>query len=184
VRPSWHRRDDHVQLRAGHGADLLDRLAQIALADDRIAPVDGLGLVADELHRHAARDPGALEATDGGAAEVMDEQARQPPLDDLPVGEPPLDDAVRDADRADGRVPPLAERAQRPFFRVKTKPSPSTLSATTLVRLFAAYGLRAAYPCSQSHGDVRPSDAEKQIISKAWHSRISDGAENVQHANI
>src|SRR5947199_27974 len=49
-----------AELRAGERLELPRRLAQVALADDRVAAVDGLGLVADHLHRYA-RGPPALD---------------------------------------------------------------------------------------------------------------------------
>jgi hypothetical protein len=44
---------------------------KVGLDHDRVAAVDRLRLVTDELHRCRPRDPGALKVPDGGAAQVM-----------------------------------------------------------------------------------------------------------------
>jgi len=43
---------------------LAHALGQIRLRNDRIPPVDALGLMAGELHRHGSRHPGSLEIAD------------------------------------------------------------------------------------------------------------------------
>lgn len=51
---------------------LRDALLESRFVRDRVAPVDALGLVADELRRHRPRDAGPLEVPDGRALEVVE----------------------------------------------------------------------------------------------------------------
>jgi hypothetical protein len=55
---------------------LVEPCSEIALTDDGIAPIDGLGLVAGELHGHATRHAGPLQVPNGCAPEVMRNHTR------------------------------------------------------------------------------------------------------------
>jgi hypothetical protein len=48
---------------------LPNRVLEVSVSDDRVAPIDALGLVAGDLHGDRARHAGALEVVYGGASE-------------------------------------------------------------------------------------------------------------------
>ena len=53
--------------------NLSHALGKVGLGDNRVAPVDALGLVAAELHRHRARHARPLEVSNCRAAQVVDQ---------------------------------------------------------------------------------------------------------------
>jgi hypothetical protein len=55
-------------------------LAEFSVADDRVAPVDVLRLVAGELHGDAPGNAGVLESPDGRPAQVVKDAPRTPRL--------------------------------------------------------------------------------------------------------
>jgi hypothetical protein len=63
-----------IRRRSQHGSELGARVAEIALGDNRVAPVHRLGLVARELHRDRPRDARALKVPHGRAPEVVEQE--------------------------------------------------------------------------------------------------------------
>jgi hypothetical protein len=57
---------------------LLRGLVEVRLADDGVATVYSLGLVARHEHGHTARHSGPLKVSDGGAAQIVEESPRHP----------------------------------------------------------------------------------------------------------
>ena len=74
--PRCHWNCHRVESRRGRHSErrreFRPRLAEVTLGHDRVAPVDGLGLVAGELHRDGARDTGTLEVPDRRAPKVVE----------------------------------------------------------------------------------------------------------------
>jgi len=54
----------------------LQSIAQVLLVHDRVPPIDGLGLVAGDLHGDGPRNPGMLNVPDGGSPQIVEEAAR------------------------------------------------------------------------------------------------------------
>jgi hypothetical protein len=56
-------------------SELRDALGKLSLRDDRVPPIDALGLVSNELHGDRARDAGTFEVPNRRASEVVRNRA-------------------------------------------------------------------------------------------------------------
>lgn len=98
---------------------LLSCVLEIRFTDDRVPPIDALGLVADEFHGRGAADAGALEVSYRGPAKVVRDLAGKP---DLLAGREPATTQVLDGlpasvehSRADGASLLLQGLSQGPL---------------------------------------------------------------------